>query len=260
MERKQFFKNMGLAGLALTGFRVLNSCSNDDDSITGDTSGSTDTGGGTDSGSGSGTGGGGTANCIVAPSETEGPFPTKTPSSLVRSDITSDRTGVPFNIDIIIQNVNDDCNVLEGAIVDIWHCDKDGNYSEYGGTGMQQTDYTSVHFLRGRQTTNADGQVAFTSIFPGWYTSRATHIHVHVYNESGNSLLVTQIAFPESSDSAVVQVNASTENGYTKGMSGYTYNANDNVFSDDTDGVEIGAITGSLSEGFTITQTIKVSA
>lgn len=258
MERKQFFKNMGFAGLALAGFKVLNACSNDDDTIAGgDTTGGTDTGG-TDNGSG--TGGTDAANCVVAPSETEGPFPTHTPSGLVRSDITSDRTGVPLNIDITIENVNDDCNLLEGAIVDIWHCDKDGNYSEYGGTGMQQTNYTNVSFLRGRQTTNADGLVAFTSIFPGWYTGRATHIHVHIYNSSGNSLLVTQIAFPETSDSAVVQVNASAENGYTKGMNGYTYNANDNVFSDDTEGVEIGTITGSLSDGFTIAHAIKVSA
>jgi protocatechuate 3,4-dioxygenase beta subunit len=62
---------------------------------------------------------------------------------------------------------------------------------EYGGTGMQSTNYTGVHFLRGRQTTDSAGVGTFTSIFPGWYSGRATHIHVHVYNASGTSLKVT---------------------------------------------------------------------
>lgn len=201
-----------------------------------------------------------TGSCTVSPTETAGPFPTKTPSSLVRSDIKDDRTGVPITIKITVNNNN--CAAVTGAIVDIWHCDKDGYYSEYGGSGMQSVNYTAVHFLRGRQTTDANGLVTFTSIFPGWYSGRATHIHVHIYNASGNSLLVTQIAFPEGSGSAVATVNGSggTTFGYTKGMSGYTYNASDNVFSDDTTGKEIATVTGGLTEGFTLTHTINVSA
>ncbi len=127
---------------------------------------------------------------------------------------------------------------------------------------MQSVNYTSVHFLRGRQTTDANGLVTFTSIFPGWYSGRATHIHVHIYNASGTSLLVTQIAFPEGTGSAVATVNGSggSAYGYTKGMTGYTYNASDNVFSDDTAGKEIAAVTGSLTGGYTLTHTINVSA
>jgi protocatechuate 3,4-dioxygenase beta subunit len=240
IDRKGFLKTLGLAGVTAVAAPLLMHCSSDDDTVTSSesSSGSSSTG------------------CSVTNSETEGPFPTKTPSSLVQSNIVSDRTGVPFTMTLTIQNVNASCANLQGAIVDIWHCDKDGNYSEYGGTGMQPTNYTSVHFLRGRQTTNANGQVSFTSIFPGWYNGRATHIHVHVYNASGQSLLVTQIAFPEGSDSALVLVGASS--GY-KGMSGYTYNASDNVFSDGTSN-EMSAITGSVSAGFALTHTIKVSA
>ncbi|MDV6168357.1 hypothetical protein R1T16_07955 [Flavobacterium sp. DG1-102-2] len=43
-------------------------------------------------------------------------------------------------------------------------------------------------------------------------------------------------------------------------MSGYTYNASDNVFSDDDQGTEIAAITGSAADGFILTHTINVSA
>lgn len=121
MERKHFLKS-GLAALGMAAIVPL-ACKKD-------TSGSTDEG----SGSGSGTG-----SCSVTPTETQGPFPTKTPSSLVRSDIKGDRTGVAFTIKIYIRNKNNSCAALSGALVDIWHCDKDGYYSEYGGTGMQRT-------------------------------------------------------------------------------------------------------------------------
>lgn len=196
--------------------------------------------------------------CSVTNSETAGPFPTINPSSLTNANIVSDRTGVPLTINITINNTNANCAALQGALVDIWHCDKDGYYSEYGGSGMQSVNYTAVHFLRGRQVTNANGLVTFQSIFPGWYTSRATHIHVHIYNASGTSLLVTQIAFPEGTNSAVALVNASTANGYTKGMSGYTYNANDNVFSDGVTN-ELSTISGSIAAGYTLNHTIFVA-
>ncbi|MFN8275637.1 MAG: T9SS type A sorting domain-containing protein [Flavobacteriaceae bacterium] len=198
------------------------------------------------------------AVCSVTNSETAGPFPTINPSSLTSANIVSDRTGIPLTINITINNTNANCAALQGALVDIWHCDKDGYYSEYGGTGMQSVNYTAVHFLRGRQVTNANGLVTFQSIFPGWYTGRATHIHVHIYNASGTSLLVTQIAFPEGTDSAVALVNASTANGYTKGMTGYTYNANDNVFSDGVTS-ELSTISGSNAAGYTLNHTIFVA-
>lgn len=211
---------------------------------------------GSTSGSGSGSG---SSTCSVSPTETAGPFPTITPSSLVRTDIRDDRTGAALTVKINILNTNNSCAALQGAIVDIWHCDKDGYYSEYGGTGMQSVNYTAVHFLRGRQTTDANGVVQFTSIFPGWYTGRATHIHVHVYKANGTSLLITQIAFPEGSGSAVATVNAATAYGYTKGMNGYTYNSADNVFSDDTAGKQLASITGSLSAGYVLTSNIYVA-
>lgn len=246
MERKAFLKN-GLSALGLVAVAPLVTTSCKKNKTT------------TDDGTTGSGGSGGSGSCTVAPTETEGPFPTKSPSSYVRSNIVDGRTGVPFTMQITIQNANNGCAALAGAIVDVWHCDKDGNYSEYGGTGMQSTDYTAVHFLRGRQVADANGLVTFTSIFPGWYTGRATHIHVHIYNSSGTSLKVTQIAFPEGSSSAVTVVNT-TASGYTKGMSGYTANAADNVFSDDTAGVQLATVSGTVAAGYTLTHKIAVSA
>jgi protocatechuate 3,4-dioxygenase beta subunit len=243
MERKDFLKNGFMAALGFVTLAPLSSCKKTDAEASGIT-GTTGTGS-------SGT----TGSCTVAPTETEGPFPTKTPSSLLTNDIRSDRTGVPFTIKINITNKNAGCAGLAGAIVDIWHCDKDGNYSEYGGTGMQSTNYTSVHFLRGRQVTDANGLVSFTSIFPGWYSGRAPHIHVHVYNASGSSLSVTQIAFPTDVCDTVY---TTATNDYTKGKQD-TSNARDNVFSDSL-ASELATVTGSVSGGYTLTHIITVAA
>ena len=237
MERKDFLKGLGFIGLGTVALPILGSCSNDDETAVAKTA----------------------ADCTTTPSETAGPFPTHSPSTLVASDIRSDRTGVNLTVNMTILNANANSAALSGAIVDIWHCDKDGNYSEYGGTSMQPANYTSVHFLRGRQTTNTDGTVRFTTIFPGWYSGRATHIHVHIYMASGTSILVTQIAFPEGSDSAVATVNASAANGYTKGMSGYTYNANDNVFSDSA-ACELATVSGTVESGYSLQSIINAPA
>jgi len=232
MERKDFIKNsLGLLGASLIVPKVLMSCK--DSTVVND--------------------------CEVWASETEGPFPTKKPEDFLSKNIKGDRTGVEATIKINVTNVDESCQPLIGAIVDIWHCDKDGNYSQYGGMRMQPTNYQSYNFLRGRQITDSEGKVKFTSIFPGWYSGRATHIHVHIYNANGVSIKVTQIAFPEGTSSAVATVNSASSYGYTKGLTGYTYNAKDNVFSDDKEWLQIATVSGSLSAGYTISSNIKVS-
>lgn len=194
------------------------------------------------------------SSCSVTNSETEGPFPTKSPASYATTNIVSDRQGTPLTIKVYIRNVNASCAVIKGAIVDIWHCDAAGNYSQYGGTQMQSTNYTSVNFLRGRQTTDTNGMAAWTSIYPGWYSGRAPHIHVHVYNSSGTSLLVTQIAFPEDVSKVVYAQGVYASHGQAD-----TTNARDNVFSDGTTN-EMSTVTGSVSAGYVLTHTIYVKA
>ncbi|MDF7811468.1 intradiol ring-cleavage dioxygenase [Hymenobacter sp. YC55] len=240
MERKHFLKSLFVGAISTPA--LLSACGKESEEVT-PTTGATGT-----------TGTGTSGSCSVAPTETEGPFPTKVPASYVRSDITDGKAGHKMTAKITITNTNNNCAALAGAVVDIWHCDAEGNYSEYGGSGMQSTNYQSVHFLRGRQTTDANGQVTFTTIFPGWYSGRATHIHVHIYSASGTSLKVTQIAFPEGTGTAVAAVN-----GYAKGMSGYTTNAKDNVFSD---GVtqELATVTGSPTAGFELAISFGVAA
>jgi protocatechuate 3,4-dioxygenase beta subunit len=133
------------------------------------------------------------AACAVTPTETAGPFPSLT--DLFRSDIREGKQGTLLNLTVKVVNVNAGCAAVPNANVEIWHVDAAGNYSQYG----TQTTQT---FLRGIQTTNSNGEVTFTTIYPGWYQGRATHIHVEV-TTGGVSRKVTQIAFPESLNNAV---------------------------------------------------------
>ncbi len=232
MERKEFIKQLGFGSLLLP---LLATSGNVFDNQLG--AGMT------------------SENCASTPRATAGPFPTKSPSNVVMTDIRSDRAGVEMDIKIIVQNKNDNCAPVRGALVDIWHCDKDGYYSEYGGTGMQSVNYQKLHFLRGRQTTDARGTASFKSIFPGWYGGRAPHIHVHIYDSTGKSLLVTQIAFPTDVCNTVY---TKATQFYTRGLQD-TPNDSDFVFSHNWRDL-LSTVTGSISDGFVLTDEIVVSA
>lgn len=185
------------------------------------------------------------SGCTVSPSETNGPFPILTPAQLMRSSIIGDRTGVALLMTFTIQDQSNGCTPLSGVLVDVWQCDKDGNYSQYGS-------HTSANFLRGRQTTDANGQVSFISIFPGWYPGRAPHIHLEVLNANANSLLVTQVAFPED---IYTTVYATT--GYNGAPD--TSNTADGIFRNSLSGNMADSITGNITDGYMLAKTIIVA-
>ena len=160
-----------------------------------------------------------------------------------------------MNVKITIQNKHNDCRALPGALVDIWHCDRDGYYSEYGGTRMQSTNLQSFHFLRGRQKADANGVVTFTTIFPGWYRGRAPHIHVEIFDSSGKSLLITQIAF---STEVCDTVYTEATEFYTRGKQD-TSNERDGIFADSLNN-QMASVSGSIAKGFILSNTIVVSA
>ena len=192
--------------------------------------------------------------CTVSPRETKGPFPTRTPAQMVQANIKSDRAGIALLINLTIVDKTNHCKPLPGAHVDIWHCDKDGNYSEYGNHPMQKNDLTSAHFLRGRQTTDTTGLVSFLSVYPGWYQGRAPHIHIEVFDKTGNSLLVTQVAFPENISSKVYSSPLYANRGNPD-----TPNARDMVFSDSLS-EQMATVTGNTSDGYTLSSTIVVKS
>ncbi|HEU5320876.1 MAG TPA: hypothetical protein VFX28_08735, partial [Methylomirabilota bacterium] len=76
--------------------------------------------------------------CVVRPQQTEGPF--YVDERLERSDIRSDprsgeiRPGVPLALAFAVSAIRGGgCAPLAGAVVDVWHCDALGAYSDVGG-------------------------------------------------------------------------------------------------------------------------------
>ena len=189
--------------------------------------------------------------CAVSPKETAGPFPIKTPADWVRANVVGDRSGIPLLMNIIVQDTNNNCTPVEGLFVDIWQCDAKGNYSEYNG--QLDGNFTSEHFLRGRQTTDTNGQASFISIYPGWYPGRAPHIHLEVLNSKGTSLLISQIAFPEDTSKMVYATSA-----YKGDFD--TSNAEDGVFDGSLARNMADSVTGNITDGYTLTKIIKVAA
>ncbi|WP_009478151.1 intradiol ring-cleavage dioxygenase [Rhodococcus sp. JVH1] len=69
----------------------------------------------------------------------------------------------------------------------------DGSYSVGDSEAATTDDGT---YLRGAQTTDANGIAQFTTIFPGWYTGRTTHIHLKVHIDK-KTVLTIQLFFDE---------------------------------------------------------------
>jgi protocatechuate 3,4-dioxygenase beta subunit len=222
--RREALGVMGAAGAALA-FGCGGSPTSPDTSTSTTTTGSTN------------------AACAVTPTETAGPYPSLT--DMFRSDIRDGKTGTLLTLTVKVVNVTAACAAVANANVEVWHCDSAGNYSEYG-TQTAQT------YLRGIQSTNSSGEVTFTTIYPGWYQGRATHIHLEV-TINGVSRKVTQIAFPESVNNTVYG------NGvYAARGSNPTSNLSDGIFADSLSS-ELVTPSGDAANGYTASCQIGVS-
>lgn len=117
---------------------------------------------------------------VVTPELTEGPY--FVDEHLVRADIRTNpgnpaiKPGTPLTLTLNTYTVSKaDCLPLSNALVDVWHCDAWGIYSDF-----EQEGTDGMKFLRGCQTTGKDGKVTFKTIYPGWYEGRAVHVHFKV--------------------------------------------------------------------------------
>lgn len=146
--------------------------------------------------------------CVVSPELTEGPY--FVDERLNRSDIRADpsdnsiSSGTRLDLTLRVFSVsNEACSLLEGAVVDIWHCDATGLYSDVQAEGS-----AGRKFLRGYQVSNTNGIVNFTTVYPGWYPGRSVHIHFKVRAEltSSPAYEFTSQFFFNESDTDVVHV------------------------------------------------------
>lgn len=143
-------------------------------------------------------------DCVLVPEMTEGPY--YLDLDLVRSDITEDRVGAPLALTIVVASV-DGCSPIQNAAVDLWHCDAEGIYSGFiaASTGQGSGTDDSI-FLRGTQLTDANGQVTFQTLYPGWYAGRTVHMHMKVH-VGGNQIHTTQLFFDDAFTDQVYAAN-----------------------------------------------------
>jgi protocatechuate 3,4-dioxygenase beta subunit len=120
--------------------------------------------------------------CVVRPEQTEGPY--FVDEKIERSDIRRDPTdssikpGVPLRLEFQVSRVaSGTCAPLRGAVVDVWHCDAQGVYSDVRDPRF---DTRGKKFLRGYQQADGNGIAVFQTIYPGWYEGRAVHIHFKI--------------------------------------------------------------------------------
>lgn len=169
-------------------------------------------------------------SCTLTGKAIEGPF--YIPNSVERADISEGREGVPLALRLMIVDAKT-CAPMERATVAVWHCDALGKYSghedmdpnvfPFTALAGHRAPTTSTSYLRGHQTTDANGITAFQTIFPGWYTPRTPHIHVKVLVEE-RLLVTTQLFFPQDLIDSVL----ATAPYKLRGASPYT-NGNDIV-------------------------------
>lgn len=217
------------------------------------------------------------ASCVTYASETNGPYPADgtntssgaysnvvTQSAFQRSDIRSSvdsgttAVGTKMTFTITLADVNNSCAALSGYVIYMWHCNAAGKYSLY--------DVPAEDYLRGLQTTDANGQVTFTTIVPGTYNGRFPHIHFEVYSSITNASngrsarLISQFALPKD---VLAQIYAA-DPSYTGSIAALNNTSlnSDNVFGDNTteqkEAMMI-ALSGSTSTGYTASATVGIA-
>ena len=217
----------------------------------------------------------------ATPELTEGPYWVNT--MLHRSNVIANahgggrQAGVPLKLYINVFDLSSGGKRLNGVAVDIWHANAHGVYSDEtsqqagGGTSSAAGDTIADNWLRGYQITGKDkglspkpvpGQASFRTIWPGWYTGRAIHIHVRVrkMHSSGATIAgyTTQIFFSDAANDHVL-TGAAPYNARSP-QTDPTTDENDTVLTASDDATNVVKVRGSIAHGFAATFNIAVTA
>ncbi|MEO6690255.1 MAG: hypothetical protein ABIS07_01250 [Dokdonella sp.] len=193
--------------------------------------------------------------CTLAPAIEIGPY--FVDERLNRSDITENastafiaQAATLFLTINAYSGVGSACSPLHGVQIDIWHCHAGGLYSDESANGT-----TGLTWLRGYQLTDANGNVTFKTIFPGWYQGRTIHIHAMArwFDVNGNATytFTTQLFFVESLNNAVLAAAPYNTRGNrdTTNVADHDYDASMLV---DTQPNGDGSYTGSIALGLAL--------
>lgn len=186
------------------------------------------------------------SSCILTPDVTQGPY--YVGGEYVRRNLIEDQEGVDTVIDYQVIDV-DTCEPVPNVYLEMWHCNSTGVYSGIVSSGNgDSSDETNINktFLRGIQETDDNGVAQFETLFPGHYTSRATHIHVLVHQNAtlyangtlGNVVSSSHVGQAFFDQALITEVELTAP--YNTNTQDLTTNADDSILSGetDTDGVD----------------------
>lgn len=158
---------------------------------------------------------------------------------------------MPLTLNINVESVGDNsCTAIEGAQVDVWHCDANGQYSAVSDQGF---DTQGQQFLRDYQLTNANGAVQFQTIYPGWYSGRAVHIHFTIRTTAADGQdyqFTSQFFFDDNITDQIHELEPYASKGQRD-----TRNSNDNIFMGGGDQLLLN-LQGDTTSGYTGSMTI----
>lgn len=155
-----------------------------------------------------------------------------------QEDISAGQTGLPMML--CLQLINQNCEPLANYEIEVWHCDVAGIYSGDTSSSADASSFNSSFctgndskalastWFRGTLVTDSSGRVNFATCFPGWYPSRAIHVHFRVKNNN-NDELISQFGFADDFS----QYLCTNHSEYVSNGSPDTSNTTDTVFGSD---------------------------
>ncbi len=178
---------------------------------------------------------------------------------LANIDGSTVQSGVPLVVTVNLLNAKT-CAAIADAQIDIWQANADGVYSDESvESTLGQTS------LRGYQVTDSNGSVAFTTIFPGWYSGRTPHIHLMIRTFSGSAVAyewTTQLLFEQTDIDTTLQTQApydlrATAEPDTSNTADHVYSA---MVTDEGTGhaSTVLTLTGSAATGYAATINLAV--
>lgn len=144
--------------------------------------------------------------CVVQPEYR--PYASNPYPRYHRYDIRDDcvtgsrKEGANLELEIQIWLINADvCMPCHNALVDVCHCDANGEYPFLHTMDPSVGQYVDPEqsFLRGQQLSDHEGKAHFLTIVPGWYSGRTAHIHfqVRIPYGRGSAVFVSQLFFDD---------------------------------------------------------------
>ncbi|KAL0568724.1 hypothetical protein V5O48_013254 [Marasmius crinis-equi] len=233
--------------------------------------------------------------CVLTPVVTEGPYYHIT-GHPIRRNIAEYQLGLLTLLDIGVIDV-ETCKPLPNVLVDLWHANATGQYAGHPETvpqfknvgekiqiGGKTITMPPVYprtkeeetWLRGAWPTDRNGVAQFTTIFPGYYSTRATHIHAKVFTswtplpngtfEAGNLAHTGQFFFDDGVNTQVDKMHPYTDNPI-RHTEGRTRNSDDlgDLFQDSHENgynpvFDAHLLSGILNQGLVAYITIGINA